>query len=44
MADLVGAAIDTSFGQAVALSGRTAIIGAPGRDDGTGAAYKLTIP
>jgi hypothetical protein len=32
------------FGAAVALSGRTAIIGAPARNKSTGAAYVLTLP
>jgi hypothetical protein len=33
-----------TFGSAVAISGRTMLIGAAGHDAGTGAAYYLTMP
>ena len=32
------------FGDKLALSGTTAVIGAPGKDDNTGAAYVVTVP
>ena len=39
-----GCAIGDDFGNAVALSGRTAIIGAPGADKGNGAVYLNAVP
>jgi hypothetical protein len=38
-----GCAIGDDFGNAVALSGRTAIIGAPGADKGNGQVYVTTV-
>jgi hypothetical protein len=38
-----GTSVD-AFGYALGLSGRTAIIGAPGRHDDAGTVYVLRIP
>lgn len=39
-----GCSANDSFGAATALSGRTAVIGADGKQKGAGAVYELTVP
>lgn len=39
-----GCASSDAFGLAVAMSGRTAIIGSPGKNNSAGTVYELTVP